>query len=440
MFYQAAHPQSPWMWDVWVFYHEGVYYLYSLCASGGEGFDNFSLATSADGVHWKEVGPVLTKNPGATWMGTGSTWVNPVPGARPRFQTNYSSWIGNRETIYFAQSDDLIHWTKCGGEHEFVRDERWYEPNGRWDCIWTLPRPGGGLYGYWTATPRRQRVNEPSGQFGFGESPDGITWTALEPPAVRGVGQGEVGAVEKIGERYVMLFGTEMRMVSLVADRPEGPFIAPAANPVVLGGHTYFARFVRSPAGLLVCHHTIARPTYGKVSVGLLKGTHFDAAGTLRLSWWPGNEALKHKPVTVPPLAAGGEGPIRMLARKLDAAQGLILEGTLQLPEPLEEPRGLYIEHGRRCGTAILFKHAGRAELGDIAADGSGFRPEKTVDREWPFGDRANFRLALQDALLEIYLDDVLIECYSLPAPATGRIGLIPGRRRNSVGQLKAWK
>ena len=125
MFYQAAHPQSPWMWDVWVYHHDGVYYLYSLCASGGSGFDNFSLATSVDGVHWKEVGPVLTKNPGATWMGTGSTWVNPVPGARPRFQTNYSSWLGNRETIFFAQSDDLIHWAKCGGEHEFVRDERW---------------------------------------------------------------------------------------------------------------------------------------------------------------------------------------------------------------------------------------------------------------------------------------------------------------------------
>ncbi|MEI7838139.1 MAG: hypothetical protein WCK05_17185, partial [Planctomycetota bacterium] len=148
---------------------------------------------------------------------------------------------------------------------------------------------------------------------------------------------------------------------------------------------------------------------------------------------------LKHKPVTVPPLAEGGGG-IRMLARKLDAKAGFILEGTIQLPGPLQEPRGLYIEHGRRCGTAILFKHAGRAELGPIAADGTGFRPEKTVDREWHFGHTANFRLALQDALLEIYLDDVLIECYSLPAPATGRIGLIPGRRRNSVGRLMAWK
>ena len=67
-----------------------------------------------------------------------------------------------------------------------------------------------------------------------------------------------------------------------------------ARNPVCLGGHTYFARFLRAPSGLLVCHHTIARPTYGKVSVGLLKGTNFDDAGTLRLTWWPGNEALKH--------------------------------------------------------------------------------------------------------------------------------------------------
>lgn len=440
MFYQAKHPKSPWMWDVWMYYHNDTYYLYSLCASGEHGFDNFSMATSRDGVHWNEIGPVLARDDGATGMGTGSTWANPVRGGRPHFLINYSSWMGNRETIFFAQSDDLVHWTKCGKKNEFVRDERWYEPKGRWDCIWTVARPGGGLYGYWTATPRRELVNEPCGQFGFGESLDGITWTALEPPKVSGVGTGEVGAIEKVGERYVMLFGSEMRMITLVADRPQGPFTVVARNPVFLGGHTYFARFLHAPSGLLVCHHTIARSTYGKVSVGLLKGTNFDDAGTLRLTWWRGNEVLKHKPVTVPPFAAGGDGPIRMLSRKFDAVSGFVLEGKLQLPTPLGAPRGLYIEHGKGMGTAILFKSEGRAELGSMAADGTGFRPEKTVDREMRFGEPAEFRLLLQDALMEIYLDDFLIECYSLPAPATGRIGVIPGNQRNSIFDLKAWK
>ena len=200
--------------------------------------NNFSLAKSPDGVHWTEIGPVLTWDAGATWMGTGSIWRNPVVGAKPQFQINYSLWVGERQTIFFAQSDDLIHWTKCGKQYEFVQDERWYERNGRWDCIWTIARPEGGLYGYWTATPKP----ETGAQFGFGESLDGITWKALEPPRVSGVGTGEVGAIEKVGDRYVMLFGTNGHMETLVADKPQGPFTVLTRNRVVLGGTHLFRK------------------------------------------------------------------------------------------------------------------------------------------------------------------------------------------------------
>jgi hypothetical protein len=72
----------------------------------------------------------------------------------------------------------------------------------------------------------------------------------------------------------------------------------------------------------------------------------------------------------------------RMLSRKFDATAGFILEGKLQLPEPLGAPRGLYIEHGKGRGTAILFKSEGHAELGSLSVDGSGFKPEKAVDRD----------------------------------------------------------
>ena len=431
MFYKAKRADTGNMWDVWLYYHEGTYYLFSLCKAG-EQWDNFSMARSPDGVHWTELGPVLTRDEGVTWMGTGSTWQNPVPGGQPAFQTNYSSWRGPRQTIFFAQSDDLVHWTKCGSTHEFVQDERWYEPNGRWDCIWTMARPGGGLYGYWTATPKK----ETGGRFGFGESLDGVTWKALVPPKVEGVGEGEVGAIEKIGRKYYMLFGNYPVMRTLVADEPHGPFIATTRNNVFLSGHTYFARFFNAPSGLLVCHHSIARD--GQVYVGLLKGTDVDIDGTFRLTWWPGNDALKRNPVTVrmPPSSAG---PIAMLEDRLDAAAGFILEGELRLPKPLGAPRGLYIEHGDNAGTAVLFQSSGRAEVGPVRPDGSGFKPESMPDRERTFRNPAQFRLALQGELMEVYFDDFLIECCSIPAPATGRIGLIRGDAFDSIGSLQSW-
>lgn len=74
---------------------------------------------------------------------------------------NFSEWKGLRQTIFFAASDDLVHWDRLGSEYEFVPDERWYEDRGRWDCIWTIPRPDGGLYGYWTASPKPE-TGEPA--------------------------------------------------------------------------------------------------------------------------------------------------------------------------------------------------------------------------------------------------------------------------------------
>ncbi|MBC8373299.1 MAG: family 43 glycosylhydrolase, partial [Planctomycetes bacterium] len=202
MFYKARHPDTGNMWDTWLYLHDGTYYLYYL-ANKGRGWNNISMARSKDGVHWLEVGQVLYKGPGVTWMGTGSTWKSPNYKTDGRFFMNFSEWKGPRQTIFFAESTDLLRWKRLGGEFEFKQDERWYQPRGRWDCIWTIARPGGGLYGYWTATPKP----ETGGRFGFGETLDGIHWKALKAPEVTGVGGGEVGAIEKIGGKYYMMFG-----------------------------------------------------------------------------------------------------------------------------------------------------------------------------------------------------------------------------------------
>ena len=411
MFYKAQLEETGMIWDTWLYLHEGTYYLYYLAKSGPK-WDNTSMATSPDGVHWKELGRILYMGEGVTWMGTGSTWKSPNFETDGKFQINFSEWKGPRQTIFFGESKDLVNWTRLGDEYEFTQDERWYEPQGRWDCIWVIPRPGGGLYGYWTATPKP----ETGGRFGFGETLDGVTWKALEPPKVHGTDGGEVGAIEKFGDKYYMMFGTGGLMVTLIADSPQGPFHASKKNFRLLSGHTYFSRFFPTPDGILVNHHSIARD--GGVYFAPLKRAVLDDEGTMRLGWWEGNEKMKRQGTDVK-ASPNDDSPIAMLENVFDVEQGMILEGDLALPG------GLYIQCEGDQGSAIMVDANGAAELGPMKADGSGFEAEKQVDREMSFGKSAAFRLLLENSLLEFYLDDILIECFSLPAKATGRIGLI---------------
>ena len=433
MFYKANSPESGRMWDTWLYLHEGTYYLYYL-ANAGKRWDNVSMAVSSDGVHWTEKGRVQFKRPDATWMGTGSTWKSPNHKTDGKFFMNFSEWTGPRQTIFFAESTDLLNWKRLPDEYEFKQDTRWYKPDGRWDCIYTIPRPGGGLYGYWTATPKP----ETGGRFGFGETLDGVHWKALPPPKVDGVGGGEAGAVEKIGEKFYMMFGSGGIMVTLVADRPQGPFHAAKKNFRLLSGHTYFSRFFPTPDGVLVNHHSIAGPVY----FAPLKSTIVDKEGTLRLGWWKGNEKLKHKPIEVKPSAKEEKSdiPIAMLQNTFDADRGIILEGTIALPPPEDSNRrGLYVECGPDSGVGILVASGGAVELGTMKSDATEFKVVKSVDREIQFGRPAKFRLLLKYSLIEFYLDDVLIECYSLPKAATGRVGLIRGTDGKSIGGLRAW-
>jgi hypothetical protein len=367
-------------------------------------------------------------------MGTGSTWRAPNDSKGQRFQLNFSEWRGDHQTIFFAESADLLHWTRLGGELEFKQDERWYKPKGRWDCIYTLPRAGGGLYGYWTADP----IGRPG--VGFGQSKDGVRWEALEPPVFAdGAPHGEAGAVEKIGSTYYLMLGSG-NMVTLVADTPQGPFRPARKNYVLLhAGPTYFSRFFpTNPDGLLVNHHSIAKN--GKVYLGLLKKALVDRERTLRLGWWPGNEKLMHGAIAVRLARREGvSSPMTMLEPALPVDEGIVLEGIVSLPnEENPAPVGLYVERSKEAGTAMLIHQDGVTDFGPMKADGTGFNSDLHADRQMKFPQEVRFRLALKHWLLELYLDDVLMECYSLPARATGRIGLLGSHRGHR--DLKVWR
>ena len=428
------------MWDTWVFYYNGAYYLYYLVATEWDPWNGFSVATSTDGVHWKETGSFFLKSAAAVWQGTGSVWKSPSFHEDRKFQCNFSEeFRGAPQHIYFAESTDLIHWTRLDKSHEFRQDTRWYEEKGRWDCIYTIPRPGGGLFGYWTATPKGFVG------FGFGETLDGVHWTSLPPPAMdwgsnRVPSSCELGAVEKIGEKYYAMVGAGS-MLTFVASDPRGPFRAASKNFHLLTGNCYFSRFFPSPDGMLVTHQSITHERRKSKSVSYaapLKRAVVDAEGTLRLHYWEGNEKLKGRALTMTAPSSPRNGSIALLAPVFDVGRGVVVEGEVTLPPPGSSLQpGFYVEAEDDLGAAVRIAPGGITEVGPIRRDGTGFLSQFRDDREIPFGRTAPFRLLLRHCLLEFYLDDVLFSVYSLPLWATGRIGLLEAGA--GIGDLKAW-
>lgn len=456
MFYKPTLPETGSMWDSWVFFHEGDFYLFTTCNAGGNLLDNVSMARSKDGVHWTEIGPVLSRHPDSDWLGTGSTWKSCNYEKDGKFYMDFCERRegGCREQeIYFAESIDLIHWKRLDDNYVFKADQRWYKP-GCWTTIWTIPRPEGGLYGYWTCIPKP----ETGAAFGFGVTLDGLKWNALTPPKVHGIVYSgsyqicELGAIEKIGPRYYAMVGVDGRMLTLVADRPVGPFYLANKNAQLLAAKktephkalqefTYFSRFCRTPDCLLVNHHTIARGAQGgslqaQVYLGLLKLAVVDDEGTLRLGWWDGNEKLKNDaPVILPKPVRSEISSITMLDEKLDTKKGIIIEGLLELPESKnEKPAGIFISGGKVLGSSILVHARGVCKFGEMNNDGSQWDPVISVDREIDLGVLSSFRLLLKESLLEFYINDILMECYSMPFAATGKVGLI-----GNFSDLRVW-
>ena len=442
LFYKARTSGN--MWDTWLYAHTGVFYLFHL-AKSAEHWYGIAMATSADGVNWHEHGLVLEKAPGVSWLGTGSVWPAPAgtTGGKPRWILNFSEWRGTGQTIFFAESADLLHWHRLDDSHEFRPDDRWYNTGGgntgRWDCIYTIPRPGGGFYGYWTANPL-----EFSG-FGFGESLDGVTWRALPPPRIEWgtttpLPVIESGAVAEIGGRFYTMLGSYQEygpyasgMFAFVADAPAGPFRPIPTNFALLTSpkgrwHSYFTRFFEVGGERLVNHHAIAPD--GEVWFAPLKKAVVDEAGVLRLKWWPGNAAIKHAWQARDERVANG--PLTYTP-----AAGMLVEGTLSFPPDTTAAQPPQIAVGWGTGneaTRFLVEAGGTVTIDTVTADGT-VQPLEGIDRTLHLAGSVPFRLLVMHGFVELYLDDHLIQLHALPGPASGHVTLT-----GSATNVQCWQ
>ena len=389
-------PKQAIMWDTWILYYHDTFYLFYLSQelnSPDSRWTGYSLATSTDGIHWSEKGCVYRDPRG---IGSGYVYQSPSFHRDGKFLMQITR-SGNR-ALSFAESTDLLHWTELGEKFDFSRDLRWYSPDGRWDMMHVIERPGGGCYGYWTADPIG------AVGFGFGESDDGIRWKALPPPVID---WGEVDvpmskyievtSVDKIGDRYYALLHTLGYMGDgngayvLVADNPAGPFRADAkayrffstnSGPDLSG--MWCCTCCHTPSGVLVTNHQITHaggkdhanhgavwlPSDARIFHAPLKRAIVgDDEGHLRLGYWEGNDKLRVKALPIEMDVSQSTGTakwesipdgvqvagaprisemlpqqdyrfvpkfsILLFQSKFDFSKGIILEGTMTIPSRL---------------------------------------------------------------------------------------------------------
>nr|MDO8113120.1 hypothetical protein [Candidatus Sigynarchaeota archaeon] len=465
MMFKTKKPMM--LWDNWLYYWNGKYYLFYLANMEGQPWDSFGVAVSNEAVHWKDHGIILRKDPKATWMGTGHVWKSTNFAADKKFIINYSEWHGPNETgqqhIFFAESTDLLHWTKLG--HRFGPDERWYHVNrgdkSRWDTINPLPRLSGGYYGFWTATPK----SHPAG-IGFGESDDGIHWRALPAPDIDWGSNPvpssiEIGGVEKLGNKYYNMIGAMFPnagggMYLLEASDPAGPYVAVKRNyDLLTSGHgwTYYSRFFPGPDGLFVNHQSIE--DFSKagmqrvVHVAPIKKAWIDEAGTFFLAYWERNDGLKDKgwnPTWNGP-AKRGELYLQDCLTAIDSKKGIVLESDIAIPGKESDHVGIFFEVklpiiGDHVYFAALIGKSGALSLGILDPLDGSFEEIDAVARPHLFNHTGHLRVLNRGGLIEIYLDNILLQCATMPHPPTGKFGIVAGPSNtiaSAFKQISVW-
>ena len=476
------------MWDTWLYYHEGKHYLFYLHNSRADvRWDGMSVAVSDDGVHFDDHGPIIHKADDAVWLGTGMVWR-----VGDKFMLNFSEERAGIQEIFFAESDDLLNWTRLPDEEYICQaDSRWYHDDPtftrpRWDCIWALPREDGeGYIGFLTAVARHGPAGL-CGTAGCVVSDDGRHFRAAPPVIETGVwgDRVEVGAVEKFGGRHYMLLGVgaaplgarqrsrlpagEGGMFVLNSENQAGPYeLDPQQAPFLSSSpilYTYFARFYRYGDELLLNHHTVPRSGHAgpeDIYFSPLKSVQRDDAGILSLHWWNGNEALKGKAMPVvlgdsqlyglqedACTLAGGQarlsadtGGLAVMPVQYNTASGVILEAevTPHNSDAALSGVGVFVEgEVANLGTLLLAQSNGQVGVGRY--DGYSFRPQDAKPHSYSADRPARWRLLVRDAHVELYIDDVHIQCYTMDHGSGGRLGFAVEAGSATISNVQAWE
>lgn len=466
--------------DNCVIEHEGTFYLFTMYRRERQRDDIIDqwrhvwCATSTDGVHWKDVGPVIEDAPFPIWA-------MKVWRAGDRFVMNHGSFTGDKQDVLkFWISPDLIHWTYLGEDFDVRRPD-----GGRIDHMNVISQAEDGktaYYGYAVG--------------GILRSDDGVKWTwVMDYPFtddmnVRVVQ--EPGGIERIGDTYYLLVGGFFpgnfgyAVATYISEDPMGPFrpdypafrLNGSSGRAVVG---IWAGFCRTPDEMLMTNYII--DPGGTFWWHAPMKTAVVDDGHLRMGYWKGNDALKGRelPIGLSDCAkTGGDwngsvtpsddrlvvnAPLHphrwwltsgepnvglaMTNAPLDLDKGIVLEATMRVVagNSITFPAvGICIEEEGQRGTAVLFGTWEETLIGALdwssglrfeAEDRTGFGCATVAGI--PHNQPCVFRLLLRANIFECYLNDRLVQTYFVQSP-TGRIGFLVQDGEATFHAVRAWE
>jgi len=448
-------PKDGHMWDTSIVFHENKYYLFSMFRYHGGEERHVWCAVSDDGVHFKDVGAVITD--------TLPVWKMFVHRFGDTFAMNYGALSGlpghGNDTLRFYASKDLLHWEFCGESHP---DPRWYREEERWDHMYTVDYEGKH-YGFVVATPKPE-----TGCFGCGmmETEDGVNWTPLPPVKIDWGDETpvnfEVGGCEKLGDKYYLIGGgcrmagsEGYSVIALEADSPLGTFRPVRDGMRLYGtshgdryhGVSWLASFARGKDNeLLLTNYITAQKIDELCFIGLKQNVWFlpmkkpfaEPSGKLRLSYWQNNDLLKGADITPDSFKNG-----ITLSSKDDAFTwlskgsadktltdvpdcGVFIEGTAvvhsdgRLPyerfgfafEGDGDRRTVTVQGGNPKYTRAIitdWKADGHSEIMDVV------EPCTAGKTNFTPGVPFTFKLLCRRNIFELYIDDVFVQTYHTP-------------------------
>jgi hypothetical protein len=314
-------------------------------------FAAVALYESDDGVFWRYVKNIVEPAPedyrdAWTECGANSSWL--LDDGTLVQSVQQEDWIredgrkrcGNEIWV----SKDMLNWERLDPSYNIENDPRWYEHGGRFAHPPVLREPDG-----WYGLPTTSGVKPLPGMnpdyhyTGLVYSKDGLKFETLEPipfseKDLPGVHPAEISAWIKHGDTYYAATDNiGVFSVTRVLSSPnlKGPYRHRERNPLLT--FTPWIRFCEAGGEWLACTYC---PRLGggqfDVTTVLLNKMVFEDDGTLRLKWWPNNNALKAEAI---PLVTGKQADKRgvcMTAQALDVERGFVVEGRYTVPASLE--------------------------------------------------------------------------------------------------------
>ena len=355
-------PHAGLTWDPSCLIYKKTHYCFFMYQAPDEStYGHGYLATSDDGVHFKDRGIIDAEYPGVDWF---KCFVHKVVGTdgSDLFVMNHGTWRdvggpddpsvalpadrgcpkGTKQCLRFLKSKDLLHWEYLYTLHP---DPKWYAATdgvstGRWDHAYMQADGDGGFVAFPVATPCDRAHPAP----GILRSADGLNFTVHSPVVIEWGGVTpagfEFGGMEKVGGRWYLLGGRSeewhysMYTLRSLGSSVLGPY-APDTHayrlsgergaPLPSGAGQMLAAWARNydvdqagdgGASALISQY-IAMPHTadlgpkhslaggGHVWMLPLRRPSVDVDGHLRLVYWEGNEGLKGTALPpAPPLPA----------------------------------------------------------------------------------------------------------------------------------------